>query len=168
MAEDLMRYDLLVQEALRRVVRLALLRVARTGLPGDHHFFIAINNRHEGVKLSERLRQKYPNEMTIVLQHQFWNLTVHERHFEVGLSFDNIPEKLSISFDAIKGFFDPSVQFGLQFEEIPADQRETLLEAAPPPASATAEASMAAPEDAGGKPERTPEKIVSLDQFRKK
>jgi hypothetical protein len=168
MAEDLMRYDLLVQEALRRVVRLALLRVARTGLPGDHHFFIAINNRHEGVKLSERLRQKYPNEMTIVLQHQFWNLTVHERHFEVGLSFDNIPEKLSISFDAIKGFFDPSVQFGLQFEEIPADQRETLLEAAPPPASATAEASNAAPEDEGGKPERTPEKIVSLDQFRKK
>ena len=168
MAEDLMRYDLLVQEALRRVVRLALLRVARTGLPGDHHFFIAINNRHDGVKLSERLRQKYPNEMTIVLQHQFWNLAVHERHFEVGLSFDNIPEKLSISFDAIKGFFDPSVQFGLQFEEIPADQRETLLEAAPPPASATAGASNAAPEDEGGKPERTPEKIVSLDQFRKK
>ena len=169
MAEDLMRYDLLVQEALRRVVRLALLRGARTGLPGDHHFFIAINNRHEGVKLSERLRQKYPNEMTIVLQHQFWNLAVHERHFEVGLSFDNIPEKLSISFDAIKGFFDPSVQFGLQFEEIPADQRETLLEAAPPPAiAATAEASNGAPEDGAGKPERTPEKIVSLDQFRKK
>jgi hypothetical protein len=166
MAEDLMRYDLLVQEALRRVVRLALLRVARTGLPGDHHFFIAINNRHEGVKLSERLRQKYPNEMTIVLQHQFWNLAVHERHFEVGLSFDNIPEKLSISFDAIKGFFDPSVQFGLQFEEIPADQRETLLEAAPPPAAA--EASNVGPEDGDGKPERTPEKIVSLDQFRKK
>ena len=107
MAEDLMRYDLLVQEALRRVVRLALLRVARTGLPGDHHFFIAINNRHDGVKLSDRLRRKYPNEMTIVLQHQFWNLAVHERHFEVDLSFDNIPEKLSISFEAVKGFFDP-------------------------------------------------------------
>jgi hypothetical protein len=167
MAEDLMRYDLLVQEALRRVVRLALLRVARTGLPGDHHFFIAINNKHEGVKLSERLRQKYPNEMTVVLQHQFWNLEVHERHFEVGLSFDNIPEKLSIPFEAIKGFFDPSVQFGLQFEEIPADQRETLLEAAPLPATTTAgAASNAAPED--GKQGPGPEKIVSLDQFRKK
>jgi hypothetical protein len=168
MAEDLMRYDLLVQEALRRVVRLALLRVARTGLPGDHHFFIAINNKHEDVKLSERLRQKYPNEMTIVLQHQFWNLVVHERYFEVGLSFDNIPEKLSIPFDAVKGFFDPSVQFGLQFEEIPADQRETLLEAAPVPATTTSEASNAAPEDEDGKPGRGPEKIVSLDQFRKK
>ncbi|HEX2430495.1 MAG TPA: ClpXP protease specificity-enhancing factor SspB [Aestuariivirgaceae bacterium] len=166
MAEDLMRYDLLVQEALRRVVRLALLRVARTGLPGDHHFFIAINNRHDGVKLSDRLRRKYPNEMTIVLQHQFWNLAVHERHFEVDLSFDNIPEKLSISFEAVKGFFDPSVQFGLQFEEIPADQREALLEAAPAPA--TTSASNAAPAADEGKAERGPEKIVSLDQFRKK
>jgi hypothetical protein len=166
MAEDLMRYDLLVQEALRRVVRLALLRAARTGLPGDHHFFIAINNRHEGVKLSDRLRRKYPNEMTIVLQHQFWNLAVHERHFEVDLSFDNIPEKLSISFDAVKGFFDPSVQFGLQFEEIPADQRETLLEAAPAPAPVSA--SNAPPAAEEGKAERAPEKIVSLDQFRKK
>jgi hypothetical protein len=166
MAEDLMRYDLLVQEALRRVVRLALLRAGRTGLPGDHHFFIAINNRHEGVKLSDRLRRKYPNEMTIVLQHQFWNLAVHERHFEVDLSFDNIPEKLSISFEAVKGFFDPSVQFGLQFEEIPADQREALLEAAPPPTTITA--SNSAPETDEGKAERAPEKIVSLDQFRKK
>ena len=168
MAEDLMRYDLLVQEALRRVVRLALLRAARTGLPAEHHFFIAINNRHEGVKISERLRQKHPSEMTIVLQHQFWGLVVHERHFEVGLSFDNIPEKLSISFDAVKGFFDPSVQFGLQFEEIPADQREALLEAVPHPPAATGEASNAAPADEPDKPARSPEKIVSLDQFRKK
>src|SRR5262245_37936741 len=166
MAEDLMRYDLLVQEALRRVVRLALLRAARTGLPGDHHFFIAINNRHEGVKLSDRLRRKYPNEMTIVLQHQFWNLAVHERNFEVELSFDNIPENLSIAFDAVKGFFDPSVQFGLQFEEIPAEQREALLEAAPPPATISASNSAADADD--GKAERGPEKIVSLDQFRKK
>jgi hypothetical protein len=166
MAEDLMRYDLLVQEALRRVVRLALLRAQRTGLPGDHHFFIAINNRHEGVKLSDRLRRKYPNEMTIVLQHQFWNLAVHEQHFEVDLSSDTVPEKLSIAFDAVKGFFDPSVQFGLQFEEIPADQRETLLEAAPAPAPTTASNAPPAAED--DKPERGPEKIVSLDQFRKK
>jgi hypothetical protein len=166
MAEDLMRYDLLVQEALRRVVRLALLRVARTGLPAEHHFFIAVNNRHEGVKLSDRLRRKYPDEMTIVLQHQFWNLAVHDRHFEVDLSFDNVPEKLSISFEAVKGFFDPSVQFGLQFEEIPADQREALLEVAPVPA--TTSASNAEPAADDGKAERGPEKIVSLDQFRKK
>ena len=168
MAEDLMRYDLLVQEALRRVVRLALLRAQRTGLPADHHFFIAVNNRHDGVKLSERLRQKHPTEMTIVLQHQFWELAVHDRHFEVGLSFDNIPEKLSISFEAVKGFFDPSVQFGLQFEEIPAEQREALLEAAPHPPALTAAASNAAPGEEPDKPERSPEKIVSLDQFRKK
>src|SRR5262245_54092834 len=166
MAEDLMRYDLLVQEALRRVVRLALLRAGRTGLPGDHHFFIAINNRHEGVKLSDRRRRKYPNEMTIVLQHEFWNLAVHERHFEVDLSFDNIPETLSISFDAVKRFFDPSVQFGLPFEEMPAAEREPRLDAAPAPAPVSA--SNAPPGAEEGKAERAPEKIVSLDQFRKK
>ena len=107
--------------------------------------------------------------MTIVLQHQFWDLAVHERHFEVGLSFDNIPEKLSISFDAVKGFFDPSVQFGLQFEEIPADQREALLEAAPHPARRSPPRRAMPPRgDEPDKPERSPEKIVSLDQFRKK
>ena len=168
MTVDYIRYDILTQDAMRSVVRTVLTDAATKGLPGDHHFYVSFDTRAEGVVLSPRIKAQYPKEMTIVLQHQFWDLAVHERHFEVGLSFDNIPEKLSISFDAIKGFFDPSVQFGLQFEEIPADQRETLLEAAPPPAIAAAEASNGAPEDGAGKPERTPEKIVSLDQFRKK
>ena len=168
MSKDWLRYDRMVEDALRGVVRRALTDVSSSGLPGDHHFYLTFRTGEPGVQIAPALKSQYPKEMTIVLQHQFWDLAVHERHFEVGLSFDNIPEKLSISFDAIKGFFDPSVQFGLQFEEIPADQRETLLEAAPPPAIAAAEASNGAPEDGAGKPERTPEKIVSLDQFRKK
>ncbi|WP_342641588.1 SspB family protein [Rhodoligotrophos ferricapiens] len=122
MAEDLMRYDLMAQDALRGVVKAALKRAARTGLPGDHHFFIAFDTKHPGVKISERLRKKYPEDMTIVLQHQFWSLEVYDDRFEVDLSFDNIPERLSIPLTAIKGFFDPSVQFGLQFEVIKANQ----------------------------------------------
>ena len=113
------------------------------------------------------LRQKHPGKNHRAAA-SILGPVVHERHFEVGLSFDNIPEKLSISFDAVKGFFDPSVQVGLQFEEIPADQREALLEAVPHPPAATGEASNAAPADEPDKPERSPEKIVSLDQFRKK
>ena len=116
MSEDLMRYDLLAQHALRGVVRLALTRVEREGLPGEHHFFIAFNTQHPEVQMSDRLHGKYKEEMTIVIQHQFWNLRTHDEHFEIELSFDNIPEKLSVPFAAIKGFFDPSVQFGLQFE----------------------------------------------------
>jgi hypothetical protein len=115
---DHIRYDLLTQQALRSVVRNVLLDTARKGqLPGDHHFYISFDTRAEGVRLSNRLRAQYPEEMTIILQHQYWDLEVHEAAFEVGLSFGGVPEKLMVPFDAIKGFFDPSVQFGLQFEE---------------------------------------------------
>jgi uncharacterized protein len=116
MAEDLMRYDLLAQDALRGVVRSALAQVAVSGLPGEHHLFIALDTRHPGVQISDRLRQKYPEEITIVLQHQFWNLEVRETEFSVELTFDNVLEKLVVPYSAIKGFFDPAVQFGLQFE----------------------------------------------------
>ena len=116
MAEDQMRYDLLAQDALRSVVRLALKRVEKEGLPGEHHFFIAVSTTHPGVRISDRLRKKYETEMTVVLQHQFWNLQVFDHFFEVELSFDNTLEQLVIPFDAVKGFFDPYVQFGLQFE----------------------------------------------------
>lgn len=125
MSEDLMRYDVLAQHALRGVVRLALLRVERDGLPGEHHFFIAFDTRFEGVQMSDRLLQRYKDEMTIVIQHQYWHLRITEEHFEIELSFDNIPEKLSIPFAAIKGFFDPSVQFGLQFETSAANTENT-------------------------------------------
>lgn len=122
MTEDMIRYDLLAQEALRGVVRKVLSDTARHGLPADHHFYIAFDTNYPGVRISQRLREQYPNEMTIVLQHQFWDLTIGEHAFEVGLSFGNVPERLVIPFDAIKGFFDPSVQFGLQFEVIDLDQ----------------------------------------------
>ncbi len=115
MATDYIRYDILTQEALRGVVRTVLADAAAKGLPGEHHFFINIDTRTTGVKLSPRLAAQYPEEMTIVLQHQFWDLSVHDDVFEVGLSFNGIPERLVVPFAAIKGFFDPSVQFGLQF-----------------------------------------------------
>jgi len=121
MASDQIRYDLLTQQALRGMVRDLLAEVARKGLPGDHHFFISFDTLAEGVKLSQRMRAQYPQEMTIVLQHQFWDLAVSDDRFEVGLSFNGIPERLTIPFDAVKGFFDPSVQFGLQFEQVDDD-----------------------------------------------
>lgn len=118
MSVDHIRYDLLAQDALRAVVRNVLAEAAKHGLPGEHHFYISFDTRAEGVRLSPRLREQYPEEITIILQHQFWDLIVRENDFEVGLSFGGVPERLTIPFSAIKGFFDPSVQFGLQFETI--------------------------------------------------
>ena len=116
---DHIRYDLLTQQALRGVVRNVLAETAKKKvLPGDHHFYISFDTRAEGVRLSERLKAQYPEQMTIILQHQFWDLKVTDDAFEVGLSFGGAPEKLVVPFEAIKGFFDPSVQFGLQFEEV--------------------------------------------------
>jgi len=116
MAEDQIRYDVLVQEALRGVVRKVLTEAAQAGLPGEHHFYIAFDTAAPGVRISSRIRQKYPDEMTIVLQHQFWDFVVSETHFEVSLSFGGVAERLIVPFTAVKGFFDPSVQFGLQFD----------------------------------------------------
>ena len=116
MATDHIRYDVLARDALRGVLRRVLTDAAEHGLPGEHHFFITFVSTAEGVKLSPRLLAQYPEEMTIILQHQFWDLTVTEDRFEVGLSFGGIPERLVVPFSAIKSFFDPSVQFGLQFE----------------------------------------------------
>jgi hypothetical protein len=115
---DHIRYDLLTQQALRGVVRGVLTEAAKKGLPGEHHFYIAFDTRAEGVQIPDRLRAQYPEEMTIILQHQFWDMKVSEEAFEVGLSFGGIPSKLVVPFEAVKGFFDPSVQFGLQFEEV--------------------------------------------------
>ncbi len=116
MATDLIRYDLLVQEALRGVVRNVLGEAARNGLQGDHHFFITFKTKAPGLRLSNRMRERYPDEMTVILQHQFWDLGVTEHAFEVGLSFSNQPERLLIPFAAITSFVDPSVQFGLKFD----------------------------------------------------
>jgi hypothetical protein len=117
MSVDHIRYDLLTQQALRAVVRRVLADVAKVGsLPGEHHFYVTFDTRAPGVRLSSRMKEQYPEEMTIVLQHQFWDLAVTDAHFEVALSFNGVSEKLHVPFEAIKGFFDPSVQFGLQFE----------------------------------------------------
>ncbi|HEY4139865.1 MAG TPA: ClpXP protease specificity-enhancing factor SspB [Pseudolabrys sp.] len=121
---DQIRYDLLTQQALRGVVRNVLTDAAKKGLPGDHHFFITFDTQADGVRMSDRLRGQYPQEMTVILQHQFWDLSVSEQAFDVGLSFGGITERLSIPFDAIKAFVDPSVQFGLQFEEVVEGEAE--------------------------------------------
>ncbi len=132
MSVDLIRYDLLVQDALRSVVRRVLTDVARDGLPGDHHLYVSFDTRASGVRLSPRLKERYPEEMTIVLQHQFWDLIVSELFFEVGLSFNGIPERLHVPFAALKGFFDPSVKFGLQFEPVAEEDEEAEDEPAMP------------------------------------
>ena len=116
MPNDLIRYDLLVQEALCGVVKKVLGDAARHGLPGEHHFYITFRTHAPGVRLSSRMRELYPEEMTIILQHQFEDLKVTDHAFEVGLSFKGIPEILLIPFDALTGFFDPSVQFSAKFE----------------------------------------------------
>jgi uncharacterized protein len=131
MAKDHIRYDLLVQDALKGVVRKVLSDAGRDGLNGDHHFYVSFRTDFPGVRLSNRLREKYPQEMTIVLQHQFWDLGVTEHTFEVGLSFSGVPERLLIPFDALTGFFDPSVEFGLKFEV--ESEEEDEAEASPPP-----------------------------------
>src|SRR5687768_7246915 len=120
MAVDLIRYDILAQEALRGLVRSVLVDAAKKGLPGDHHLYITFDTTAEGVRLSSRLIEQYPEEMTIVLQHQFWDLKVGADSFEVGLSFGGVPERLFIPFEAVTGFRDPSVQFALQFETLDA------------------------------------------------
>ncbi|MCW6508508.1 SspB family protein [Lichenifustis flavocetrariae] len=143
MATDLIRYDLLVQDALRGVVRNVLAEAARNGLQGDHHFFITFKTNTPGLRLSNRMRERYPDEMTVILQHQFWDLAVTDHGFEVGLSFNNNPERLLVPFAAITSFVDPSVQFGLKFDV--ATTEETASEDAPPPAPAPVAAPKALP-----------------------
>jgi hypothetical protein len=129
-------YEALTQQALRGVVRQILTGVAADGLPGNHHFYVAFNTLAEGVGISKRLKEQYPEEMTIVLQHRFWDLAVHDDRFEVKLTFNSIPERLVVPFTAIKVFFDPSVPYGLQFEtgggEQAAKRQPYLTEIVPP------------------------------------
>jgi hypothetical protein len=129
MAEDHIRYDILAQEALRGVMRKVLAEVARTGLPGSHHFFITFLTGAPGVRVSSRLRERYPEQMTIVIQFQYWDLKVTDVGFEIGLSFSDVPEKLEIPFSAVRGFYDPSVNFELEFDV----KTEAAAPAAPEP-----------------------------------
>ncbi len=191
MASDLIRYDLLVQDALRAVMRKVLSDVAREGLPGEHHFFITFKTRAPGVRLSTRMREQYPTEMTIILQHQFWDLTVGDQAFEVGLSFHGKSEILLIPFDAVTGFFDPSVEFGLKFE-LAGEAAEPAPEALPQvaahapgrgkpkprgsgsepaeigPASAKDEGAPAKPAKGAAPAHADQGKVISIETFRKK
>lgn len=157
---DVLQYDLMVENALRGVVRQALTEIQQDGLPGEHHFYITFMTQYPGVQIPDYLRTKYPEEMTIVLQHQFWGLEITDVKFEVGLSFNKIQEHLIIPFAAVSAFADPSVQFGLQFRVEEVDDLPETPEDDPNPEP---------PLDSDDKPEKTNgENIVSLDQFRKK
>ena len=171
MPEDLMRYDQLAQNALRGVVRDALRRVEKSGLPGEHHFYIQFNTKYPGVNIGARLAERYPREMTVVLQHQFFNLQVTEERFQVELSFDNIPERLIVPFASVKGFLDPAVQFGLQFEVVMAESAEAAAELKNKKAAETnVEYPSTEKSLASGVEDKSEDgtKVVSLDAFRKK
>jgi hypothetical protein len=213
MARDSLHYDKMVENALRGVVRQALASVIDQGLPGNHHFYLTFRTSHPGVEIADRLRAQYPQEMTIVLQHQFWGLEVTDEHFVVNLSFSNIPERLEIPYAALVSFVDPSVKFGLQFQvqdsgtaaeksapatpakeapalalatvdgqvekstEKAAEKPKDEAKAKETPKEAPKEAPTKKPaatedvaSDAGSDPAapKDPEKVVSLDAFRKK
>jgi hypothetical protein len=174
MATDHIRYDLLASEALRGVLRRVLTDAAEHGLPGEHHFVITFLSKADGVKMSPRLLAQYPEEMTIILQHQFWDLAVSEDCFEVGLAFGGVPERLVVPFSAIKSFTDPSAPFGLQFEtaetEVPAAAAAPSIPDSPnPPDKLPAPSAPPATADTEDKP-RSGEgaEVVRLDRFRKK
>jgi hypothetical protein len=133
MPTDYIRYDLLVQDALRSVVRKVLTDAARTGLPGEHHFNVSFKTQAPGVVIPPVMRQRYPDEMAIILQHEFWDLVVATDHFEVSLNFSRKPERLTIPFDAITGFSDPSVPFGFKLEAREVEDGKPATPKPPPP-----------------------------------
>lgn len=153
--DSLIPYDDIVQDALRGVVSRVLQRIAdEGGLPGGHHFYIAFRTRAPGVSIPKHLMERYPDEMTIVIQHRYWDLVVAPDHFSIGLSFNQMPAQLVVPYDAIVGFVDPAVNFALQFApkdgEAPPEGPDEPPEAPPP-----------APEDGGSN-------VVTLDRFRRK
>lgn len=166
MGQDHIRYDILAQDALRGVIRKVLSEVAATGrLPGDHHFFITFLTGAPGVRVSQHLKSKYPEQMTIVVQHQFWDLKISDTQFEIGLSFSDTPERLVIPFNAIRGFYDPSVNFELEFEVPLVDEDQASAEITAIPVDSVAKQDTA--EQTSGE-EKKPASVVSLDSFRKK
>lgn len=159
--DDILRYDRMVEQALRGVVRQAVEEVMEHGLPGDHHFYITFMTDYPGVDIPDYLRDRYPGEMTIVLQYQFYDLSVDKDKMGVTLSFNNVPERLSIPLSAITIFADPSVNFALQFQPLGDDGPDAE------PAGDEEEAADAGKAGKGGKGDKSGE-VVSLDKFRKK
>lgn len=176
MPQDHIRYDILAQDALRGVIRKVLSEVAATGhLPGDHHFFVTFLTGAPGVRISPQLKAKYPEQMTIVIQHQFWDLKVSETQFEIGLSFSDVPERLVIPFAAVRGFYDPSVNFELEFDPASVEDEAPLGEVtAYPESPEEGSAKLAASREKSGDEEADADgtkagaDVVSLDSFRKK
>jgi hypothetical protein len=160
MPEESLRYDKMVEDALRSVVRDALAQVAEHGLFGDHHFYITFRTRHPGVQVAPHILARHPDEMTIVLQHQFWNLEVTDDWFAVTLSFSGVSERLHVPFASVTGFADPSAKFGLQFQV--EDEFDDEDEAEEEPAAAEPEPPAAEEVPAEGA------KVIALDAFRKK
>jgi hypothetical protein len=188
MATDLIRYDLLVQDALRSVVRKVLADTARSGLIGEHHFNIAFKTQAPGVVVPPAVKQRFPDEMSIILQHEFWDLVVTQDGFEVSLNFSRKPERLTVPFDSITGFTDPSVPFGFKLEPRVAEPAASPAPAAtrqqtsppspakPPPAKPAPAKPPAQPVAAAKSAQRAEKpaeptgeaKVVSIDAFRKK
>ena len=171
MADDLMRYDLMVEEALRTVVLTAMARIAADGLPGEHHLYITFRTREPGVKIPGYLIERYPAEMTIVLQHQFEDLSVDSDGFAVSLNFNNVQERLDIPFQAITAFADPSANFGLQFKFEEAEEALPGQFVASEPENRADDQANETPQDAEtreAEPEGPDGNVVTLDTFRKK
>jgi len=192
---DRFHYDALVDDALRSVVRRVLLQVAEKGLPGSHHFYISFRSTDPGVEMPEYLLAKYPEEMTIVLQHQYWDLEITDEYFEVTVSFNKLQERIHVPFKALSAFVDPSVRFGLQFDhkdkaagdkaiekgpgavptQLPVVDKRPQLPATTAPetkpdgtATATSDGTPSTEPSAEAKPEDAASKVVKLDSFRKK
>jgi uncharacterized protein len=170
---DPLNYQSLTEEALRGVVRQALTVAAGRGLPGQHHFYLTFRTTHPGVQIADHLHERHPEEMTIVLQHQFWGLEVGDKQFAVTLSFNGQHERLVVPFASVTAFVDPSVQFGLQFSvaaaaepdaapvaALPAKSAPAAISPPPAPVGAPADAEAAEDGDAGAR-------VVALDAFRK-
>jgi len=173
-SQDTIDYPGLIDAAMRNVVREALVHVDKFGLPGEHHFFISFQTNYPGVSISPQLKARYPEEITIVVQHQFWDLKITDKQFSIMLSFNNIPEKLVVPFDALTAFADPSIKFGLQFHgKKPANAAEGDESVAcpvtgrhsgekPPMAAFEEDEPSDATEAAND------EKVISLESFRKR
>jgi len=161
MTDELLPYPLLIDQAMRDVVREVLRRASGAGLPSDHHFYISFSTTHPGVRMSQQLKSRYPKEITIVLQHQFWDFHVEDQRFHVTLSFGGIPEKLTVPFAAMTAFADPSVKFGLQFQQQPTSFDSGVISS--PELPLEEPATLESENDDPGA-----EKVISLESFRKK
>ena len=159
---DYIGYEALTQAAMRGVVREAMRQAAKgSAPPGDHHFYVTFRTKAPGVKIPDHLIEQFPDEMTIVIQHQYWDLEVHDGHFEIVLKFNRVPQHLSIPYVAMTRFVDPAVNFGVSFEKAAAGEDANVVDPAPEQSETVSENGEEASEESG-------DTVVSLDAFRRK